>query len=120
MGRPAGAKEVRLTEEEITAVVGAVDAEAFKKVWNEQGTKDASCLLGKASEKNTTVTRVFLEEMSWLLLPLIQASPIHTPHVDSFDKVLGALFEKHGARNASPFQTALAWDLKTLLQTLGC
>ena len=40
------------------AVVGEVGAEAFKKVWNEQDTRDASCLLGKASEKNTTVTRV--------------------------------------------------------------
>ena len=120
MGRPAGAKEVKLTEEDLHAVVEEIDGEAFKRVWSQRGAQDASTLLGKASDKNTTVTRIYLEEMEWLLMPLIKASPVHIIHVDSLDKLLAAVFEKHGARNASPFQAALAWDLKTLLQTLGC
>lgn len=115
MERLTEAKEVELSDEQVLLAVQGT-GEAFKKLWDEQGANDASSLCGE-DYLISTLTDLFLQQLERSLQPI----PAADVHVDSLHKVMVGLFAKHGDRNASPFRAAaLAVDLKTLLQTLGC
>ena len=83
MGRPSGTVETKFSEEEISRIVASVDSAKVGDVILTRGLEDIASLYCKAAAEDVTVSRVELEENAYILTPLLQASPIHTIHVDS-------------------------------------
>ena len=83
MGRPSGTIETKFTEEDTNRIVSSVDSAKVGDVILTRGLEDIAALFGKAASEGVTVSRVELEENAYILKPLLEASPIHTIHVDS-------------------------------------
>lgn len=80
MGRPSGTVEMKLSEEQVEKVAQGV--EVSTQVTDVIHT-DLASLFGKCGKDDASITRSLLEKNSYILLPLITASPIHTIHIDS-------------------------------------
>ena len=75
--------EKRLEDGEVDLVIQAIPQENMKDLIKDKGGSDIRKLFGKAADDTVTISRAYLEEHAWLLQPFIDASPIHTLHIDS-------------------------------------
>ena len=90
MGRPAGTVETKLSNEEVNQIVGSVDCAKVNDMIMTRGLVDMANIFDKAADK--APSRAQLERNEYILRPLLEASPIHTIHIDSF-----LCFKFHGS-----------------------
>ena len=82
MGRPAGTVETKLSNEEVNQIVASVDCAKVNDVIMTRGLLDMANIFDKAADK--APGRVQLEKNEYIIRPLLEASPVHTIHIDSF------------------------------------